>query len=98
MSAVCVISSFASQSSNNPKLMLHEILCQVKTDEMIEAHGYKVLCVLPYHNHFHPTKLIWSQAKRYYNSNFGQNGFGMEAEKKVWEESLEQFCMFVFVH
>jgi hypothetical protein len=78
--------------------MLHEILSQVKTDEFTEAHGHKVLCVPPYHNHFNPTKLIWSQAKRDYTSNFGQNEFAMEAEKKMWEETLEQVCMFVFVH
>jgi hypothetical protein len=78
--------------------MLYKILCRVKTDEMIQALGHNVLHVLPYHNHFNPTKLIWSQDKRYYNSNFGQNGCGMEAEKKLWEESLEQVCMFVFVH
>jgi hypothetical protein len=55
MSSLCAISSLASQTSNNPKHMLYKILCRVKTDEMTEAHGQKVLRVLPYHNHFNPT-------------------------------------------
>jgi hypothetical protein len=61
-----------------------------KIDELIAEHGHEVLWLPPYHCHFNPTELVWSQAKRYYNSNIGQNGFEMEAVKKMWEESLEQ--------
>jgi hypothetical protein len=65
-----------------------------KVDDLIEEHGHKVLRLPPYHCHFNPIELVWSQAKRYYNSNIGRNGFGKEAVKKMWEESLEQVCSF----
>jgi hypothetical protein len=50
-----------------------------------------------YQCHFNPVELLWSQAKRYYSSNIGQNGFGTEAVKMMWEESLEQACYFCSV-
>jgi hypothetical protein len=50
-----------------------------KIDELIEEHGHTILQLSPYHCHFNPIELVWSQAKRYYNSNIGRNGFGMEA-------------------
>jgi transposase len=48
-----------------------------KIDEFIEEHGHKVLCLPPYHCYFNPTECVWSQAKRYYNSNIGRDWFGM---------------------
>jgi transposase len=50
---------------------------------MIEEHGHKVLWQPPCHCHFNLIELVWSQAKSYYNSNIGQNGFGVEAVKKI---------------
>jgi NADH:ubiquinone oxidoreductase subunit 3 (subunit A) len=50
-----------------------------KIDELIEERGHKALQQPPYHCHFNPVELVWLQAERYYNSNIGQNGFGMEA-------------------
>jgi transposase len=52
-----------------------------KVDDLIEEHGHKVVRLPLYHCHFNPIELGWSQAERYYNSNIGQNGFGMEAVK-----------------
>jgi hypothetical protein len=66
-----------------------------KVDDLIKEHGHKVLRLPPYNCHFNPIELVWSQAKRYYNSNIGRNGFGMEAVKKMWEESLEQGLFFL---
>jgi transposase len=65
-----------------------------KIEELIEEYGHTVLQLPPYHCHFNSIELVWLQAKRYYNSNIGKNGFGMEAMKKMWEESLEQVCSF----
>jgi hypothetical protein len=70
---------------------------RLKTDELIEEHGHKVLCILPCNCHFIPNELVWSQAKGYYSSNVGANGCGMDVVKKMWGESLEQICMFVLV-
>jgi hypothetical protein len=56
-----------------------------KIDEMIEEHGHNVLWQLPGHCHFNNIELVWSMAKRYYNSNTGRNGFGMEAMKNMWD-------------
>jgi transposase len=56
---------------------------RIKIDEFIEEHGHKVLCLPLYHFHFYPSELVWPHAKRYYNSNIGQKGFGMEALKEM---------------
>jgi hypothetical protein len=64
-------------------------------DELIEVRGQGFTCILQYYCHFDATELVWSQDKRYYNSNIGRNEFGMEAVKNMWEESVEHICMFV---
>jgi len=56
-------------------------------EELIQEHKHKVLPLPTDHCHIKPIELVWSQAKRYYNSSFGLNGFWMEAVTNMWEES-----------
>jgi hypothetical protein len=68
-----------------------------KMYELPEQQGHKVLHIPPYDCHINPSELVWSHAKRYYNSSIGKYGFGMEAVKMMWEGLLEQVSTFVFL-
>jgi hypothetical protein len=70
-----------------------KFFCRFKIDELIPEHGHKVLSLLPYHCYFNSIEMVWSQVKRYYNSNISKNGFGLEAGTDMWEGSL--FCLFI---
>jgi hypothetical protein len=69
---------------------------RLKIDELIEGHGHKILCLQQYNCHFIPSEVVLPQPIRHYSSKFGVNGFGVEAKKKMWEESLEKVCRFGF--
>jgi transposase len=61
-----------------------KFFCRCKIDELIQEHGHEVLCLPPYHCHFIPIELVWSQVKMYYNSNIGRSGSRMEAVTNMW--------------
>jgi hypothetical protein len=72
-----------------------KFLLRYKIYELTEQYGHKVSHTAPYHCHPSPTGVVWCQTKRYYDSSIGQYRFGMEAVENMWEELLEQVCMFV---
>jgi hypothetical protein len=74
-----------------------ELCVSYKIDEGIAEHEDNNLC-LPHHCSFIPQNWFGSSLRQVTNSNIDRNVFGIEAVKKKWEESLEQVCMFVFVH
>jgi hypothetical protein len=54
-----------------------KLFLSFKIYELIEEYGHKVLQIQPKHYRFNLTELVWSQTKRYYNSNIDRDGFGM---------------------
>jgi hypothetical protein len=66
--------------------------------EFIEDHGH-ILRLPLYLWHLNPNKLVWSQAKIYYNRNISWVAFGMEVRKKYekqnWNMFLGLFCLLI---
>jgi hypothetical protein len=59
-----------------------------KIGELFEEHSHKILRVPPYHYNFKSIVLVWSEVKRYHNSNSGRNGFGNgSCVKRPWNRS-----------
>jgi transposase len=60
-----------------------------KIGELFEEHSHEILRIPSYHYHSNSIGLVWSQVKRYHNSNRDRNGFGNGSYVK-------QVCMFAF--
>lgn len=62
-----------------------------RLDEMAVEHGHRVLRLPPYHCHFNPIELVWSECKRYYDAHIGRiHPVTSEAVLALWNESLEK--------
>lgn len=59
-------------------------------DELIAAHGHKVLRLPPYHCQYNAIEMVWSQAKRYFDVHIGEHGYGHEKVLSMWDEALKQ--------
>ncbi|KAK7872322.1 hypothetical protein R5R35_002772 [Gryllus longicercus] len=72
-------------------LKTSEIVVQKRyvVDEMIQEAGHKVLRLPPYHCHYNPIELVWSQCKRYYHRHRGTT-FDHQAVTRKWRQALNQ--------
>lgn len=58
-------------------------------DELIAAHGHRVLRLPPYHCHYNAIEMVWSQCKRYYDTHLEANSSGHEQVIDMWQQSLD---------
>ncbi|CAH1983599.1 unnamed protein product [Acanthoscelides obtectus] len=58
-------------------------------DEYLREHGHEVLRLPPYHCQFNAIELIWAQAKQYYDTHIGEEGYGADKVLGMWQKALE---------
>lgn len=58
-------------------------------DELIAAHGHRVLRLPPYHCHYNAIEMVWSQCKRYYDAHIGTLGYGHTQVLDMWMKALD---------
>ncbi|KAL1487863.1 hypothetical protein ABEB36_015513 [Hypothenemus hampei] len=61
-----------------------------KVDEFLQEHGHEVLRLPPYHCQFNAIEMIWANAKGYYNTHIGEDGYGDDKVIALWEKALQK--------
>lgn len=59
------------------------------TDKFAESYGHRVLRLPPYHCHFNPIEMIWSECKRRYDQNVFNRKASPDEILKMWNNVVE---------
>ena len=83
----------------NPKLLKYKIweeICKQKSpekvyhlDKYVESFGHQVLRLPPYHCHFNPIEMLWSEVKRKYDQEIKQTNGSPNEVLATWQKVVE---------
>lgn len=80
-------------------LLKHEVWSIAKTilpekeyhlDKYVLSMGHKILRLPPYHCHYSPIEMVWSQCKRWYDHEILKTNGTEEEVIRIWNKALEQ--------